>query len=71
MQTKVAVEWLTVGFKLWWLYIYLQCQLFLQVFLDKACQREILCLQVYCNYRKSGCSWIGALKDLEVIICNK
>ncbi len=35
-------------------------------FPDNACRREILKLQVYCNFQ--NCKWIGALKDLEV--CN-
>ena len=33
-------------------------------FPDNACRREILKLQVFCNFQ--NCPWIGALKDLEV-----
>ncbi len=40
-------------------------------FPDTFCSREILKLQVSCNFQ--NCPWIGALKDLEVyiIICCK
>ena len=38
----------------------------LQIFPDNACQREILHLEVYCNYMTRGCLWIGPLKDLDV-----
>ena len=33
-------------------------------FPDNACRREILKLQVFCNFQ--NCPWIGDLKDLEV-----
>ena len=33
-------------------------------FPDNACRREILKLQVNCNYQ--NCPWVGTLKDLEV-----
>ena len=36
-------------------------------FPDNACRREILKLQVFCNFQ--NCPWIAALKDLEV--CTK
>ena len=38
----------------------------LQIFPDNACRREILHLEVYCEYMVNGCSWIGALRDLDV-----
>lgn len=39
------------------------------IFPDNACQREIQSLEVYCSFMTSGCEWIGALKNLEVIFC--
>ena len=44
-------------------------QYFLQIFPDNACRREILHLEVYCEYMVNGCSWIGALRDLDVSTC--
>jgi len=35
------------------------------IFPDNACRREILYLEVYCDYMTGGCSWIGALKDQD------
>ena len=37
-----------------------------QIFPDNACRREILTLEVKCDFAASGCSWIGQLKDLQV-----
>ena len=39
------------------------------IFLDNACRREILNLEVSCNFMSSGCSWIGHLKSLDVSLC--
>ena len=36
------------------------------IFPDNACRREILNLEVYCNFTASGCQWVGPLKNLEV-----
>lgn len=36
------------------------------IFPDNACRREILNLEVACNYAKGGCPWVGHLKELEV-----
>ena len=36
------------------------------IFPDNACRREILNLNVYCNFSASGCEWVGPLKNLEV-----
>ncbi|KAL5491310.1 hypothetical protein EMCRGX_G016573 [Ephydatia muelleri] len=35
------------------------------VFPDNACRREILTLEVKCDFAASGCSWIGQLNDLQ------
>lgn len=35
------------------------------IFPDNACRREILNLEVGCNYMAGGCSWVGRLKDVE------
>ena len=36
------------------------------IFPDNACRREILNLEVSCNFMNGGCSWIGHLKSLDV-----
>lgn len=36
------------------------------IFPDNACRKEILNLDVYCNYVAGGCTWMGQLKDLDV-----
>ena len=35
------------------------------IFPDNACRREILNLEVNCNFVAGGCPWAGHLKDLE------
>ena len=35
-------------------------------FLDRARRREILNLEIYCQFVNGGCNWIGQLKNLEV-----
>ncbi len=40
----------------------------LQIFPDNACRREILSLEVYCNYMSGGCTWTGPLRMLDVNI---
>lgn len=36
------------------------------IFPDNACRREILNLEVGCNFVAGGCTWVGRLKDVEV-----
>ncbi len=36
------------------------------IFPDNACRREILNLEVNCNFITGGCPWVGHLKELEV-----
>ena len=33
--------------------------------LDKSVERQVKKLEVYCEYRRDGCSWVGELCDLE------
>ena len=39
-----------------------------QCYPDKAVQREVLSLLVYCCYQVHGCTWQGPLKEWQVCI---
>ena len=37
-----------------------------KVFTDKAAERAVLSLSVYCDYVSNGCEWTGELQELEI-----
>ena len=40
--------------------------MFLQVFTDNACHRQVLSLDIYCRHREKGCTWSGPLSEHKV-----